>query len=84
MDFEINLFFFLTKVMKHFKFFSNFFNLAYIITIERSYREKKEKTLSVRPTPHKNKKNVLCVYYMFQGILSIFQKPVKRLGSGLV
>ena len=27
----------------------------------------------------KMKKNVLCVYYMVQAILGIFQKPVKRL-----
>ena len=42
------------------------------------------KFLSVRPIPSKNGKNVLCIFYVFQDILSIFYlffKPVKRLGK---
>ena len=33
--------------------------------------------------PPKNAKNILYVYFVFQIILSIFEKTVKRLGIGL-
>ena len=38
------------------------------------------KILSVRPTTLKIKKNILSVYFVFQGILNIFKKTVKRFG----
>ena len=46
--------------------------LPYVYTIKQSYIAKEMKTLSVRPTCLKIKKNILSVYFVFQGILNIF------------
>mgnify|MGYP003332314818 CR=1 FL=1 len=32
--------------------------------------------------PPKNQKNILSVYFVFQGILNLFLKPVKMFGPG--
>ena len=68
------------KVARHLKTFNAFSYFA--ISNTKLLGEEGEHFLSIRPTPPKNEKNILCVYYVFQSFLSIFQNPVKRLGSG--
>ena len=68
-DFEQNLYFSLTKVVWHLE---NFAFFPYVYTIKQSYIAKEMKILSVRPTCLKIKKNILSVYFVFQGILNIF------------
>ena len=71
--FEKNLYFSLTKVVWHLKFF--FLSSLYTVTV----KWERWKFPSVRPTSPKNGK----MFYRFQGIQSIFfnffEKPVKRL-----
>ena len=76
MDFEINLFF------SSQRWWNTFFSLPYIITIDHSYRGKKEKILSVRTTPPKMKKKmfnliIICFrvfWAFFKNLLRCFWK----------
>ena len=73
-DFETNLNFSFTKVVWHL----DYFGVLYLMFQHQNLDYSKCQTY-----PPKNAKNILCVYFAFQTILSIFEKTVKRLGIGL-
>ena len=68
--FESNLLFSFTKVVWHL----DYFGVLYL-----TFQHQNCQTYP----PPKNAKNILCVYFVFQIILSIFWKTVKRLGIWL-